>query len=217
MSGVSKRSQAKELVFGDMKFKNKTTALKYFSNYINPKDKTTPTINKNDVSMFDDLLSFHPRAHEFNNGYVGIRKDPIYKTNNQLYFHHNDSNTDEEFSYKVCINGYNDNGLRTKWFRNAIRPDIELFKANNKPPKYCPCCHKQTNDFEVDHDKKRFRELLSDFLKIKGIEMQSLNVNHNCKIDEIINDKELEREWKNYHSKNCHLQYLCHNCNSIKH
>lgn len=202
----------KEYTLGNRTFKNKKAAIDFIKSYINP-GGVVPNIKPEDYPLFVALLSHHPRAESFTNGYIGIRKDPVYKKYNQLYFHHNDSGLDEEFSYKNCINGYNLNNLRRIWFRTVIKDDITEFRKSNHIPHVCPLCKQQCDIYDVHHAETKFCQLLKQFLTLNNIDMNSLHVNHNVDHRYIIMDDELMKKWQTYHHENAKLQYLCHNCN----
>ena len=95
-------------------------------------------------------------------------------------------------------------------FRRIIQPDINDFKMNNKYPKVCPFCGYSYKYYDVDHYSPEFKDLLNTFCNNNNIDL------HNFANLSYDNQNEILNNFKEYHSKNAHLRYICRYCNTSK-
>ena len=81
---------------------------------------------------------------------------------------------------------------------------------NNKFPKCCPFCGYSYKYYDVDHYSPEFKDLLNTFCNNNNIDL------HNFANLTYDNQNEILNNFKEYHSKNAHLRYICRYCNTSK-
>lgn len=193
--------------FGNMTFKNKTQAKKYFADYIRSHDH----ILDEDYETFVDLVSMHPRG--LNDGeHIEIRVNRDYGIARNSLYKVIGSTVVDNVSYQTCIDGYNNNQSRVlACLRVAINDQIKEFKKTHLRPKLCPLCNKQLTDYHIDH-VIHFKHIVDQWLEENNLTYNDLTiVKHG--ITKVIQDVDLVNDFYDYHQEHAELRYICPHCN----
>jgi len=104
-----------------------------------------------------------------------------------------------------------------KSMRSAIRFDIMKYKQTHSLTcNYCKTIKEEC--YHVDHDNPSFQTLKDNFLQLTTKQIPTLFADcekyHYAIFKE--EDIEFEKDWVEFHKKNCNLQILCKSCNLRK-
>jgi hypothetical protein len=161
---------------------------------------------------FEELMCLfknHPDTNKLNN----VKDIYIIRNKkNSKYFEFRlikTDGTEEDISYRNCINKRSSNYDINQAFRNSIDYQIKDFRNNcTKECVLCGC----NQDIHIDHIYL-FKNLVKDFIN----ERDDIPTSFDDNIDNTaIFKKEninFENEWKEYHEKHSTLRPLCKNCN----
>jgi hypothetical protein len=98
-------------------------------------------------------------------------------------------------------------------FRSAILTSPKMLIARECLNK-CEECKCKSN-LHVDHDVKPFAQILDEFLDLKKLKLNKINLNYQSRPYTLMSAK-LTKEWIEYHDENATLIGLCATCNSSK-
>lgn len=206
---------SKDYKFADKTFKNKTSALKYFKQYLQEHD----SIEEEDYKSIVALMSMHPRGWSSDYKVIidTIKITPFARPSKCFVVVSKDLIKDAR-SVDKCFNGYNKLNNVKKCFREIIEPQIQTWRKENTKPNECPKCHKQKSeitDWHIDHIKP-FSTLLNEFLTLNNLEIDKIDIKRKVGENPTITDTNIINKWFEYHQEHARLQYLCSNCNIEK-
>jgi hypothetical protein len=203
-------------------FKTKKLKLEYFKNLLN-KD-ITDSLKRDrpqDYEDFANLFKHHPNKKKvLHMCDIKIRKNPKFKTCNQLLVVYNDGREDDTISYKAPFEKTRANYWIDTAMRNAIEYQIRAYKRDNKH--VCVHCGYTGEFLSVDHYKFSFLELRNNFLHIwTNIEKKEIPSNFlkdlgGRLIFDLADDNHFtfHEDWIEYHANHAKLRILCRSCNS---
>jgi len=98
-------------------------------------------------------------------------------------------------------------------FRTAILTSPKMIEARENLIKCSEC--KSKSHLHVDHDVKPFAQILDEFLEMKKLKLNKINLNFQSRPYTLLSVK-LAKEWMAFHDDNATLISLCATCNSSK-
>jgi len=196
-----------------IKFKTKKELKEYTKNIIYDKVGITSSIKNNYPQYWDFFIYLFSGHYDYNNKIKDM--DDIIITNNKqnkkyLEINIKKNNGDIiDISYNKCISGKPKDNL-TLAMRNSITPQIMEFKKNNE--NICVLCGSDQK-IHIDHFKPQFIELKKNFLLKHEQVPEKFDDNYfHSKIFKP-EDLKFQKNWEEYHKKNCCLRVLCQKCN----
>jgi len=162
-----------------------------------------------DYAFLVDLLRRHEK-YVADPDFFGIRRNSWQR--NEIIYLTPDGKWDN-FSLKKCLSSrvVTDASKRASAFRYLIRQQVIDFRMKNHQ---CACCGATLAQHEgqVDHILP-FRSLVSEFC-------QDRTLGPLIRVPEesvyIFQDWETQKDWIDFHAKNCSLQILCTDCHLRK-
>lgn len=173
--------------------------------------------------LIHDVLKLHERYNEkVGSGidYFMIEPNALTKRDYTIVVHRTDG-TSEDMGWSRCVDfrPRSPNNLLGEAMREAISHHILEYKKSQKL--ICKECGEQNleaQDFHVDHNTIRFRELKADFLNSTSLSIPEEFSKNNLNMEKFrLEDKEFCNSWIQYHNSRADYQILCRKCNSHKH
>lgn len=193
---------------------NKTQKIKKIKAILNKPSSLPRKIEPPEFDYIYSILESHPESKQkIGCGVKNIWiKKTIYKNNG--FFIERTDGTSTDFSYYRCLYGNNRKLNIQSAFRSAIRQQIYDFKINafkNNPILFCPITEKEVSlkNCHVDHEEPTFKELLENFVEVKDIDLNKLEIggiNKDNSMNNFIVDYKIRRDWEEYHKRNAQLR-----------
>lgn len=189
---------------------SKKEQTEYYKNILNK--GLCKSLKNERLKDYEELMSLfknHPDTNKLNN------VNDIYiirNKKNSKYFEFRlikTDGTEDDISYRICINKRSSSYDINQAFRNAIDYQIKDFRNNcAKECVFCGC----NEDIHIDHIYL-FKNLVNDFIN----ERNDIPTSFDDNIDNTSifkkEDINFENEWREYHEKHSTLRPLCKNCN----
>lgn len=188
---------------GSLNFKNKTEAIKYFTNYL----RTHDNINYEDINDIKAMISLHPKIIEQNQDFIPYIDFSIKCPRQKCFWIRYENREIDDICIKKCFEGYNILNEISIKMRELITEQINIYK-NTHNEYVCQKCKIKTtlNNIHVDHYQPQFHVLRDTFIKISGLNLNEILKKLNENID-------TQQQWIQYHNDNATLRYLCKFCN----
>lgn len=211
---------------GKKTFKTKATMKDYFG-YILRNEKEGTILEKQYAKDVRALLDYHPEKDEkIGKGVKFIRIERHIDSysgypSNSCHFHiHRKDGTDIDFSYNACI--ANMGKATPNWarmraidaFRNAIRPQIDLFRNRAFGKKtYIKCPELGVNfskkTCHIDHKfPKTFASILNKFIDENKLTLDMIKVEKSDEYTSSLEDMEFLSLWYKFHAENADLRAI---------
>jgi hypothetical protein len=205
------------------KFKNITRGKKDITDFINKQDLDKKFKNEE----VEYLLHQHPNKKIIGNiEYLIVKIRPPFNKRS-LYFKTQNSDEDD-VSYICCLKVLFNKFDKSKdcqskivtAFREAINKTKRqiFFFANTKTDEneeyvgICDNCSIRCK-VVVDHHQTPFQKILDDFITLNGIIIKTIDVSEINNVF-ILNNKDIQNKWIEYHNEIAEFITLCHSCNS---
>lgn len=192
--------------------KNRTQGMKYTTSYLNKFELN----EKFDDPFIRSVCMFHPQNNDIE--YFVIRLDRFKLRT--LYIKPFEL-PERDISYKCCIQYIFDKvNLKQFYkkrilsaFRNTISSQIYSFKDTISENICCKCKSSTSSKYHIDHKETSFCQILDEFLGMKNLKLNQIEIVETTPLCHEFIDKSLEQDWVIYHQKNAKYQVLCATCN----
>jgi hypothetical protein len=192
--------------------------------------------NDVDHQFIAALLMRHPDAKKMIGNGIGSFTVRPYE-GSRCFFHTRSDGTETSFSYISCIKSKCKHDECTSSlrclrkdietaFRHEIQDQIDEYRQKETCPKWCPLCHEEINMSHIDHDPIPFITLCNDFINqfssldvfvIKGHGSDESRIDSPYAKTNLhslwIENRDIAKQWKEYHKQHCHLRFICKSCN----
>ena len=209
---------------GALKFKTKKEAEAYVRDLLNKVGYCTSvkSTSPENFSQFIELVKRHPKHVNFIEQMVDFSivtpaLNPMsnFKELNVI----KSDGTREIISWKSCVAGKTNTSSRSelmKACRFAITDQILDFRLKN-PCRECEFCKLKITfasvPFHVDHIN-HFVDIVDNFFNVSGYEIpNNFDIAQDGTQQRMMQNKEMETDFKKYHEKHAKLRYLCMTCN----
>lgn len=202
---------------GDNKFKSKKEALEFFKRILNSYD-VGETLSSTDFDNLFCLLEIHPNKNEKIGCGINYFRIGVAKFKTKSFELVRTDGTHEFFSYTNRINKSKDNFSNFRIAcRQAVQKDLiklkqTFFKEKSKNGKV-QC--QETGEFlkyeelNIDHRQPNtFSVIVDRFLEIKGIELNDIKYIQVNGGPNMLADKNLKAEFRNYHKEKAILRLV---------
>ena len=185
----------------------------------------------NDIYILE-LINYHPDETKIDINNIEwlkmLPRPPFGKL--ALFFKCHDKDAVDDISWKSCVRNiygkYNKYKESDKQVTNAFRTEIwtgtrQAFLKSNTSKDHdmytgvCNNCDDETTDFDVDHYRIPFIQIMDEFRvdnKIDNLHTIEVYENENCEIK--FKDRSLADKWLKYHDDKACYRMLCKRCNS---
>jgi hypothetical protein len=207
----------KPIQIGEYTFKTKSEAIEFYKDILNSYQEGDELNNSDFESVFN-LIKNHPDSDRK----IGCGIEKIVVENggyNYNCFHliRQDSSK-EDFSYRKCISGEPSNfSLFSQACRKAVENDLKeikqkYFRENSKNG-FVKCQDSsELINFEnahVDHRQPNtFSVIVDRFVELNRIELSSVEYDKVDNYGYYLKDKELEKQFRNYHAEKANLRVV---------
>lgn len=178
------------------------------------------TVDMLDTPFLIDFFHLHPSADQkvgCGIAAIEVRRNPVY-TQTQGFWIVRSDGSDTDISYLECLTETPHHKRFERACRVAVEPSVIWFKQtafdNAGGFLHCPFTGEKLTftSCHADHiAPKTFQSLLADFVRIHGIDIDSLQVNgkgDDGAIQDTLDNADLERLWIEYHDRHAELRIV---------
>lgn len=202
------------VLIGEFQFKTKSAAKDEIKRRISSYE-FGDILSPEDQIFFGDLFKLHSE-HDSKIG-CGIASIQIERdfNNNKCFFINRVDGSRTDISWTHCIQPASTRNIISMAFRREIKDRVVSFKSNQLEKQImCPILDipLDFNNSHAAYIDRSFEQLLNEFLKVNGIDIESIEI-----IDPMPDDKdhramlknsEIRLSWKNYHLANAQLTLI---------
>jgi len=208
-----------KIVKGGMTFQSKEKLRNYVKYVLNNQD-ITKMLSGKWFEVVNDVLKDHQNYKEkVGDGeyQIGVTTCPVNPKNRHFYILREDGSS-TDFSYYKALSAKSHKTEVKKALRDCVKDQVMTFKENyfkeNAKGAYCICPEtglkitKKTS--HLDHYPKQFDELVADWLKVKGLKLDDVELlpSKDNDTQDFLKDADLAEDFYQYHLANAEYRVV---------